>query len=180
MNDRSVLIVFGKFLEGEELPSLGPEPRPSRISLPVLEKQLNDAFLAANTPPQNKQLIRSLVLLWHDHLDESHSLSQEIHTIDGSFAHGIMHRREPDYSNAKYWFNRVGQHPAFFEIARRVETLLRQEPTISAKLIPNGKWDAFAFVDACEEARKSSSAEIAILQRIQEIETRVLLESFCR
>ena len=37
--------------------------------------------------------------LWllHDFLDESHSLSQEITTDTGSYWHGIMHRREPDY-----------------------------------------------------------------------------------
>src|SRR5262249_42314122 len=29
--------------------------------------------------------------LWFNYLDESHSLSQEIHTIEGSFWHGIMH-----------------------------------------------------------------------------------------
>src|SRR5439155_27265178 len=35
--------------------------------------------------------------LWFDYLDESHSLSQDIHTPEGSFWHGIMHRREGDF-----------------------------------------------------------------------------------
>ena len=36
-----------------------------------------------------------------DFLDESHSISQENHNPTGSFWHGILHRREPDYENAK-------------------------------------------------------------------------------
>src|SRR5262245_27341324 len=42
--------------------------------------------------------------LWFDFLDESHTVSQAIHTPEGSFWHGVMHRREGDYGNAKYWF----------------------------------------------------------------------------
>jgi hypothetical protein len=39
--------------------------------------------------------------LWllHDFLDEAHAVSQDIGTVEGSYWHGIMHRREPDYSN---------------------------------------------------------------------------------
>ena len=44
------------------------------------------------------------VWLLHDYLDESHTISQRIDTPSGSFWHGIMHRREGDFSNAKYWF----------------------------------------------------------------------------
>src|SRR5215208_1132858 len=45
--------------------------------------------------------------------DESHSLSQDISSPEGSFWHGIMHRQEPDPDNAGYWFRRVGNHPTF-------------------------------------------------------------------
>ena len=49
--------------------------------------------------------------LWlaHNYLDESHRISQEIENPTGSFWHAIMHRREGDYSNSKYWFRRVGR-----------------------------------------------------------------------
>ena len=53
------------------------------------------------------------VWLLHDFLDESHTISQDIETPSGSFWHGIMHRREGDFGNAKYWFRRVGEHPVF-------------------------------------------------------------------
>src|SRR5258706_16358356 len=32
--------------------------------------------------------------LWHDWLDESHQISQSLHSATGSFWHAIMHRRE--------------------------------------------------------------------------------------
>src|SRR5687768_4603277 len=36
--------------------------------------------------------------LYHDYFDESHNISQDIHTPSGSFWHAILHRREPDYA----------------------------------------------------------------------------------
>ena len=39
--------------------------------------------------------------LWllHGYLDESHALSQSIHTTSGSYWHGLTHRREPNFAN---------------------------------------------------------------------------------
>ncbi len=80
------------------------------------------------------------IWLLHDFLDESHSFSQAIDTPEGSFWHGIMHRREGDFSNAKYWFRRVGEHPVFEELSEEL-----------------GEWDPFEFVDRCEESLRKSN-----------------------
>ena len=45
--------------------------------------------------------------LWHDALEESHAIAQAIITSSGSLWHAILHRREGDYSNAKYWYERA-------------------------------------------------------------------------
>ena len=63
------------------------------------------------------------VWLVHDFLDESHEISQGIDTPSGSFWHGILHRREGDYSNAKYWFRHVGQHEVFELLGQRAGEL---------------------------------------------------------
>jgi hypothetical protein len=55
--------------------------------------------------------------LWHDWLHESHELSQALVSSSGSFWHAIMHRREGDFSNAKYWYARCRTHPAIRVIA---------------------------------------------------------------
>ena len=85
-------------LDTSTLASLGPESRADALSLSECQALLN----ALDLHPRQKPLIHSALLLWHDHLDASHDLSQNINSSDGSFLHAIMHRREPDYSNAKY------------------------------------------------------------------------------
>ncbi len=162
-----------------DLPDLGPGPRATRLPLSELNRKVDcfieEASLASTLPP----LVRSAALLWHDYLDESHTLSQDIHTADGSFLHGIMHRREPDYNNAKYWFQRVGKHTCFADIAQQVMRLLetKSKKELAADLAPCGDWDPFAFVDACEEAanRPSCDHRVHTLKAIQEIEFDCLL-----
>ena len=85
-----------------------------------------------------------------------------------------MHRREPDYPNAKYWFNQTGNHEAFPEILKEAESVLIG--TDLANLV-EGKWDPYAMVDAVSRA-KADTAEYALLQNVQRIEFEVLLERF--
>src|SRR6185295_16590399 len=106
-----------KLTATQSMPELGPGPRSDVLGLSELEARLESVFGKTTLTRTAQELIRALVYLWHDHLDESHTISQGIENADGSFVHGIMHRREPDYGNARYWFHRVGDHPAFPELA---------------------------------------------------------------
>ena len=174
----SVQDAFLKLIATPELPRLGPESRPGTLSVAELNRALDGFFAGEKVPSQQQPFLRSAALLWHDHLDASHTISQGMETRDGSWLHGIMHRREPDYSNAKYWFRRVGQHEAFPKLAERVSGLLRDGGAqLSARLIENGEWLPFAFVDECERAETSNEAALtAMLQKIQAAEFNVLVE----
>ncbi len=168
---------FKNLLATPELPPLGPGPRTGVEPVSALNKALEKIFSASRFHEQRQQLIRALVFLWHDHLDEAHTIAQDINNADGAFVHGIMHRREPDYSNAKYWFRRVQQHGAFPGIARRVSTM--PDRTILNKLLPNNQWDPFAFIDCCQESseRRATGLEKS-LQEIQRVEAETLMSWF--
>jgi hypothetical protein len=167
-------------LHTEEPAHVGPEPRSGTLPIPELDQRLDTGLRDLRLTPAINDLIRSLVYLWHDHLDAAHRLAQAIENPDGSFIHGIMHRREPDYSNAKYWFRRVGTHPAFLAIAHRTGELLekRSETDLHSRLVPNKMWDPFAFVDAVEDAAEGRfRSKVRTLEEIQRIEFECLLEN---
>nr|ADI18496.1 hypothetical protein [uncultured Verrucomicrobiales bacterium HF4000_13K17] len=156
-------------------PGLGPERRADALPLSELENDLESAISQSGVSGDNADLIRSAALLWHDHLDASHTLSQDIRSNDGSFLHGIMHRREPDYPNAKYWFNRVGVHDAFPKLFDRAKIMLIG--TSLSQLVED-EWDPFAVVDSVSQADLASK-EYKLLQKVQKIEFEVLLKRFC-
>jgi len=177
MSERIHIEIKGLF-ETPTLPALGPEVRPGVLSPKQLADRLTSLCAAAKLNSNQQQLILALLLLWHDHLDASHEISQGISTADGSFVHAIMHRREPDYWNSNYWWQRVGAHAAYIALSTAVTELLqaRKAGVLAKKLLPGGRWDPGAFVDLCENAA-SSPEYVELLQEIQRLEKAALLES---
>lgn len=112
-----------------------------------------------------------------DDLHGSHKISQDLPTPEGSFWHGIMHRREGDFSNAKYWFRRVVNHPVFEEIGRVVKNSA-ENTTDAPDWMKSGQWDPFQFVDLVEECIAGRSSHYGLCVRIQMCEW-VILFDFC-
>ncbi len=100
-------------------------------------------------------------------LDESHSISQDLATPEGSLWHAMMHRREGDYWNSKYWLRQAGTHPVFGQLG-----------DAAAKLGWDA-WDAPAFVDLCEKAVREGGTLEAACREAQAAEWRTLF-AWCR
>ncbi len=94
-----------------------------------------DLFDSPVKSPSMAACCQSGLWLLHNFLHESHEISQSIDSAEGSWWHAIMHRSEGDFSNAKYWYRRVGEHEAMGEI--------------------EGGFDPNAFVDLCQRDYRS-------------------------
>jgi len=69
------------------------------------------AVLASEAAVRQPALVQAAIWYYVDDLDRSHNISQNIEGPEGAFWHGLMHRREGDFWNAKYWFRRAGALP---------------------------------------------------------------------
>ena len=167
-------------IQTDQPADLGPGPRPGRWPIDKINASLKQC--SGSIEPARLELVRALVLLWHDHLDPAHGIVQDLSEPNGAFVHGILHRREPDYSNAKYWFTRVGEHPAFLPLAKKVSALLETSGAGNLKtlLSPQNRWDPFAFVDHCQRAAglPAHDPQTTLLRQIQQAETQTLLDHF--
>jgi hypothetical protein len=152
--------------DGSRLAALGPGTpnEPVRAMLAAFDPFRD---LGRVTDADMAKACHAGLWLYHDFLDESHSISQDIHTPTGSFWHAVMHRREPDAWNSKYWWDKVGPHPV-------LDRLRRESPAVGyAYASPQ------EFVDFCERVRDTNAADKELARRVQLLEWQLLFDH-CR
>jgi hypothetical protein len=142
-----------------------PAPDPELITF------LRNADLAqlGGYNPSVVPLVRSLLLLTAGDLERAHLLVQEASNADGTYIHGIVHRTEDDFDNARYWFRRTAVHPAAPEIYRKAAA---NSPRVASR----ATWDPIWVTDWVEASRKAGVDQE--LRAVLAIEAEVLLEHF--
>jgi hypothetical protein len=179
-------------VDSQEFPVLAPDVpgREKNWLLDHLQSVQPEKLISCITSAADAVAVKAGLLLMHDYLDESHTLSQSVQGkgrhFAGDYWHAIMHRREPDDSNSKYWFRRVGEHPIFSALANLSETIFdsvtnSESEQWRTKCRTSQGWDPYAFVDFCSYCRRTperSRDEIA--RKIQWTEMLLLLDRTCK
>jgi hypothetical protein len=173
----------------EHFPLAGPGR--AVIQRDSLTTAIETTVSSLKTDHRNKRCVESGLLLLWDFLDESHEISQ---TMEGKgsprtadYWHGIMHRREPDASNASYWFRRVGSHPAFDHLGLQLPAWMRElkaSPEMlqmaESRLLKNKSLDPFALIELSTTAlRNPGSVADQTLRLVQYLEMLNLLAWSC-
>lgn len=110
----------------------------------------------------------ALALCWHDQWHAAHDLCQSMEgDPDMDLVHAILHRREGDADNARYWLERVGSHAIFPRLI----------PVAAAEgfsdLVADSAWRPAVFMAHCLRATATDGPGLI---RIQAAEMLALLD----
>jgi len=132
-------------------------------------------------PGEAKAMLAGL-WLWHDYLDESHHIAQELHTPSGSFWHAIVHRREGDFGNSKYWYAKAAGHPMFPVLNVQANAIINSQPADKSLLRLNfDGWNNDAFVDLIEQVHdQPADPRHRVAIALQQLEWRLLFDHCAR
>lgn len=128
---------------------------------------------AVLTHASYSRLIRAGLLYAYDAIDESHRIVQEIETAEASYWHGMIHRREGDFENSRYWFRRTGKLGVFGEMHSRSAEV---SPLMGRQM----DWDPYVLVGQCEQARFGGDVDQKELIALQRIEFEVMFAHLWR
>jgi hypothetical protein len=128
--------------------------------------------------PHDAEALKSALWMLFDYFKESHDISQNIATPSGSYWHGILHRREPDPSNAKYWMARCNEHPILPDLLSDAREIAAKAGATGAPLLKQmeklSTWDGAWFVDKCSAG--GDAPTVALLLEIQRREWQLLFD----
>jgi hypothetical protein len=119
----------------------------------------------------------------HGELDESHRLAQA-HEGQGKYQlcdqwHAIMHRREPDFGNARYWVRQLPHSPHWDELGQIVARWFENDVPAAVdrwrhRLLGPGGWKPLVHVDLAQAAAGEPTLD-HFARRVQWAEMLLLL-----
>ena len=108
-------------------------------------------------------LVRGGLLYAIDEIEAAHTFFQEAPGDLGSYWHGMLHRREGDFDNARYWFRRAGVQPFF-------AALHRAASAVSPDMARQPGWDPYLFTGQCEQVRFGAEEFLDEMVKLQRME----------
>jgi hypothetical protein len=162
--DAAAVLAIVKALLGRKEPALLVPKGPWNAGV-----QEHIAALAATSDPE--KALKGALFLWNDDLWACHDLVQKLPDEQGAYLHAVLHRREPDAGNAKYWFARVGEHPLHGALLEAARELAKEGPDlgeIGRSLATLRRWDCARAVDWTEMAGREE--EVRFLRALQALE----------
>jgi hypothetical protein len=164
--------VCASFLEPARLPPLDAGRPDAEVRAKFAALRVADLFSGRAIQDREMAEACRAGLFWYlDCIDEAHTISQDIKTPSGSYWHALVHRREPDFANAKYWFRRVGRHAIFDPL----EVAARELAAASSATVPS-PWDPFWFIDYCEACLTKQEPGEMLARQIQQREWELLFD----
>jgi hypothetical protein len=155
-----------EFLREAKLPRLSAqEPIPDQRLIQRVAAAEDHEIAEVNGP--EAKCVRSLLLMAVGGLDQAHRIVQAISTSDGAYIHGLIHRIDDDFDNARYWFRRAG-------VLSVTPGMYRRAAAGSATVASRPSWDPFLVTEMVETSRKTGVTEE--LRTILTIEFEGLLE----
>ena len=115
-----------------------------------------------------RKCLRAGLWVLADDLDRAHTICQAVETPHGAAWHAVVHRREGDFWNSKYWWHRA-EGVAFAGLWPAVERHVPQPPTELSGLFRGGRYEPAAFAGLVERRGrdKQLADALVMLQRLE-------------
>lgn len=154
-------------------------------SLPALFADDGPAGFAPAAADEPDDVARAVVLMVAGADEAAHEVAQSREgTTLYDHAHAIMHRREADFGNARYWARRISRSPVFHTmgegVTAAIESVRSQCPALQDEVADQfatlaAAYDPLAFLEIVERAWQADSDSLRVLCQAVQFEEMVRL-----
>ncbi|MBV9674571.1 MAG: hypothetical protein JO076_17340 [Verrucomicrobia bacterium] len=133
-----------------KLPRLSPT---NPALMPGLVSDIESSFDETTSADPRQLALKSLLLLQAGELEKAHAIVQSMTTPQAAYVHGIIHRVEGDFGNARYWFHRAGALNSELKGEHLTTQFERQSQNPNPDLVADLNQEFFALVRHLQEPK---------------------------